>query len=188
MLLPILPSSFKFLLWTVLLVQGRERRVDLSNFPFFSATSLILPWSSPLSLHSLIFLVYWHLSVALLVAQMVKRLPTMWETRVQSLGWEDPLEKEIATHSSTLAWKIPWTRSLVGYSLWGHKESDTTLCIWFSHTSIWGSLAGLTIFQGPACNQHCEMPSPNLCSILSQYFVQYMLIYMLKYMMWVYFI
>ena len=41
--------------------------------------------------------------------QMVKRLPTMWETRVQSLGWEDPLEKEMATHSSTLAWRIPWT-------------------------------------------------------------------------------
>ena len=39
---------------------------------------------------------------------MVKLLPTMWETRVQSLGWEDPLEKEMATHSSTLAWKIPW--------------------------------------------------------------------------------
>jgi len=44
-----------------------------------------------------------------LVAQMVKPLPTMRETRVQSLGWEDLLEKEIATHSSILAWKIPWT-------------------------------------------------------------------------------
>ena len=44
-----------------------------------------------------------------LVAQMVKHLPTMWETRVQSLDWEDPLEKETATHSSILAWKIPWT-------------------------------------------------------------------------------
>ena len=43
-----------------------------------------------------------------LVAQMVKRLPTMWKTRVQSLGWEDLLEKETATHSSILAWKIPW--------------------------------------------------------------------------------
>ena len=42
-----------------------------------------------------------------LVAQMVKHLPTMWETQVQSLGWEDPLEKEMATHSSTLAWRIP---------------------------------------------------------------------------------
>ena len=43
------------------------------------------------------------------MAQTVKRLPTMWETQVRSLGWEDPLEKEMATHSSTLAWKIPWT-------------------------------------------------------------------------------
>ena len=40
---------------------------------------------------------------------MVKHLPAMRETRVQSLGWEDPLEKEVATHSSTLAWKISWT-------------------------------------------------------------------------------
>ena len=44
-----------------------------------------------------------------LVVQMVKRLPAMQETRVQSLGWEDPLEKEMAAHSSILAWKIPWT-------------------------------------------------------------------------------
>ena len=44
-----------------------------------------------------------------LVVQMVKRLPTMRETRVRSLGWEDALEKEMATHSSTLDWKIPWT-------------------------------------------------------------------------------
>ena len=43
-----------------------------------------------------------------LVAQVVKYLPTMWETWVQSLSWEDPLEKEMATHSSTLAWKIQW--------------------------------------------------------------------------------
>ena len=42
------------------------------------------------------------------MAQMVKRLPTIWETQVQSLGREDPLEKEMATHSSILAWKIPW--------------------------------------------------------------------------------
>ena len=48
-------------------------------------------------------------SMASLVAQMVKRLPTMQETRVQSLGQEDLLEEEMATHSSILAWKIPWT-------------------------------------------------------------------------------
>ena len=47
-----------------------------------------------------------------LVSQMVKHLPTMWETQVRSLGWEDPLEKEMAIHSSTLAWKIPWTEEL----------------------------------------------------------------------------
>ena len=49
------------------------------------------------------------LFMASLVAQMVKRLPAVRETWVQSLGWEDSLEKEMATHSSTLAWKIPWT-------------------------------------------------------------------------------
>ena len=43
------------------------------------------------------------------MAQTVKRLSTMWETRVQSLGWEDPLEKEMAIYSSTIAWRIPWT-------------------------------------------------------------------------------
>ena len=47
--------------------------------------------------------------LASLVAKTVKHLPAVWETWVQSLGWEDPLEKEMATHSSTLAWKIPWT-------------------------------------------------------------------------------
>ena len=47
-------------------------------------------------------------SWASLVAQLVKNLPAMWETWVQSLGWEDPLEKRKATYSSILAWKIPW--------------------------------------------------------------------------------
>jgi len=43
------------------------------------------------------------------MAQLVENLPAMWETRVQSLGWEDPLEKGKATHCSILAWRIPWT-------------------------------------------------------------------------------
>ena len=61
------------------------------------------------------------------MAQRVKRLPTMRETRVQSLGREDPLEKAMATHSSTLAWKIPWTEKPGRlYSPWGHKELDMT--------------------------------------------------------------
>ena len=49
---------------------------------------------------------------AFLVAQMVKNLPAMWETWVQSLGCEDPLEEGIASHSSILAWRIPWTEEL----------------------------------------------------------------------------
>ena len=60
------------------------------------------------------------------VAQMLKCLSAMQKTWVRSLGQEDFLEKEMATHSSTLAWKIPRMRSLVGYSPWGRKESDTT--------------------------------------------------------------
>ena len=53
-------------------------------------------------------------SWASLVAQLVKNPPAMQETWVQSLGWEDPLEKGKATHSSTLAWRIPWTVESMG--------------------------------------------------------------------------
>ena len=52
---------------------------------------------------------------------MVKNLPAMRETWVQSLGREDPLEEGMATHSSILAWRTPWTESLAGYSPWGHR-------------------------------------------------------------------
>ena len=57
---------------------------------------------------------------------MVKNLPAMQETRVPFLGQEDPLEKGMATHSSILAWEIPWTEEPGGYSPWDHKESATT--------------------------------------------------------------
>ena len=50
-----------------------------------------------------------HLLCTSLVAQMVKNLPAMQETWIQYLGWEDPLDKELITHSSILAWRIPWT-------------------------------------------------------------------------------
>ena len=56
---------------------------------------------------------------------MVKSLPAMQETQVQSLGWEDILEKEMATHSSILAWRIPWTEEPGKPSPWSHKVSDT---------------------------------------------------------------
>ena len=61
-----------------------------------------------------------------LVAQTVKHLPTMWETWVQSLGREDPLEKDMATTPVFLPGKLPGQKSLVGYSPWGCKESDMT--------------------------------------------------------------
>ena len=64
---------------------------------------------------------------ASLVAQMAKNLPAMQETQVQSLGWEDALEKGRATHSSILAWRIPWTEEPGGlYSPGGRKEWDLT--------------------------------------------------------------
>ena len=60
------------------------------------------------------------------MAQTVKDLPAMRETWVPSLGWEDPLEKGMATHSVFLPGEFHGRRSLVGYSPWGRKESDTT--------------------------------------------------------------
>ena len=63
---------------------------------------------------------------ASLMAQMVKNLPAIQETQVRFLSWEDPLKTGMATHSSILAWKIPWTEKPGGYSPWGCKESDTT--------------------------------------------------------------
>ena len=62
----------------------------------------------------------------LLVAQTVKNLLAVQETWVQSLGWEDPLEKGMATHSSILAWRMPWTEEPGGLQPWSRKESDTT--------------------------------------------------------------
>ena len=66
--------------------------------------------------------------MASLVAQRLKHLPEMQETWVRSLGWEDPPEKEMATHSSIVAWRIPWREEpgRLGYSPWGRKESDMT--------------------------------------------------------------
>ena len=57
---------------------------------------------------------------------MVKTLPAIQETQVQSLGWKDPLEKEMATFFSILPWESYGQRSLVGYSPWSHKDLDTT--------------------------------------------------------------
>ena len=60
------------------------------------------------------------------MARIVKNLLAMQETWIQSLGREDPLEKDMETHSSILAWRIPQQRSLAGYSPWDQRELDTT--------------------------------------------------------------
>ena len=67
------------------------------------------------------------LSKASLVAQMVKNPPAMWETWVQSLGWEDPLEEDMATHSSILAWRIPMDRGTWWATIHGVTKSQTLL-------------------------------------------------------------
>ena len=76
------------------------------------------------------------------MAQRLKRLPGMWETWLRSLGGEDPLEKEMATHSSILAWRIPWTEEPGGLQSTGCKESDTTEQLHFIlqkalHDQVW---------------------------------------------------
>ena len=68
---------------------------------------------------TMVYLTSPYLNRASLVAQMVKYLPAMQETQVQSLGWEDPLEKGMATHSSILAWRIPWTEEPGGLQSMG---------------------------------------------------------------------
>ena len=77
--------------------------------------------------------ILWHCLWTSLVAQMVKRLSTMREIQVRGLGWEDPLEKEMAIHSSTIAWKIPWTEEpgrlqSMGSQRVGHDWATSRSC------------------------------------------------------------
>ena len=69
-----------------------------------------------------LFVLHLYSGLTSLVAQMVKHLPTMWKTRVQSLGREDLLEKEMVTHSSILAWKIPWTEKPIRLQSMGSQR------------------------------------------------------------------
>ena len=94
----------------------------LSNIPLYICTSL---WAS-------------------LVAQRLKLLPPMRETQVRSLGWEDPLEKEMVTHSSILAWRIPWMekpgRLSMGSQRIGHDWAASLHYSFFIHSSVDGHL------------------------------------------------
>ena len=95
---------------------GQEDPLEKGKATHFSSLAWRPPWTGLMSLwpwgHKELNTTAtraFAICLASLVAQMVKRLPATWETRVQSLGQEDPLENELATHSSILAWKIPWT-------------------------------------------------------------------------------
>ena len=72
------------------------------------------------------------------MAQTVKNLPAVRETWVQSLGWEDPLQKGMATHSSILAWTIPWTEEPGRLQSMGLQESDTTETLTLQQIRRWG--------------------------------------------------
>ena len=101
------------------------------------------------------------------VAQRLKRLPEMWEMRVRSLSWEDSLEKEMAIHSSILAWRIPWReepRRLQSYNPRGPKESDMSELLHFhflynkylftkliAFSPAWIYSYGSSDFTGMAC-------------------------------------
>ena len=107
----------------------------------------IQPWYTPFPIlsafkDSFSFLKFYaELLHSSLVAHMVKHLPTMQETWVQSLGWKDPLEKKMATHSSTLAWKIPWTEEPGRLQSMGSQRVRhdwvTSLSFLHSTTSPW---------------------------------------------------
>ena len=113
-----------------------------------------------------------------LVPQMVKRLSTMRETRVQSLGWEDPLEKEMAIHSRTIAWKIPRTEEPGGLQSTGSQgvghDWATSLCSAFTFRlySPWNSpgqnagVGSLSLLQGIVPTQGSNLGLPHCRQIL----------------------
>ena len=110
-------GGFHFLFQGIFLTQGLNLHLLLGGWTVYH-------WATQeaLKVKVLVLLTLCN-PLASLVAQILKSLPTTQKMRVQSLSQEDPLEKEMSTHSSVLAWRIPWTE--VSYSLWGHKESDT---------------------------------------------------------------
>ena len=102
------------------------------------------------------------------MAQLVKNLPAMWETWVRSLGWEDPLEKGKATHSSILAWKIPWTVWSMGLQRVKHNRATELN----SASSVVCSAEGFfSVLFFPFTFQQSSMPT--LQSALSPFFLPF---------------
>ena len=101
-------------------VLGIAKQFSKAAIIFYIPTSMHPWWNLVLSVFLILAILMgiW----ASLVAQRLKRLPPMRETRVRSLGWEDPLEKEMATHSRILAWRIPWTKEPGGLQSTGSQR------------------------------------------------------------------
>ena len=98
---------------------------------------MIWSWHTPVAFYDIKSTGTWtpRITVEMEVAQMVKSLPAVRESWVQSLGWEDPLERKMATHSSIVPRKSYGWRGFTGYSPWGRKELDTTEQL--THTHRW---------------------------------------------------
>ena len=98
--------------WVIIIyMPSRPKQLSINSWTFPLNSRLVFPICTNISLFG-----------ASLVAQLVKDLPAVQETWVQSLGWEDPLEKEISTHSSILAWKISWTEEPGGLQSMGSQS------------------------------------------------------------------
>ena len=109
--------------------------------------------------YHVLFIYFYITNGASPVTQVVKNLTSMWETWVWSLGWEDPLEKEMATHSIILAWRIPWTEEPGGLQApWGCKESDTAERL-HMHNSIFMSFWGNSTLLSTGSSSFCTPPT-----------------------------
>ena len=114
---------------------------------------------------------------ASLVAQTVKHLPAMRETQVQSLSWEDPLEKEMAAHSSTLAWKIPWTEESgrlqsMGSQRVGHDWATSHLCCRACKISVSARDWTLTPCSGSSESLTTRPPRKSHCVLLYMHLIK----------------
>ena len=107
--------------WWAIVYRGGKSRTRLKQLSTHARSSKVL-WSDTL--------VMW----ASLEAQTIKNLPAMLETPVRSMGWEDPLEKGMATYSSILAWRIPWTEEPCRLQSMGSQRTGHN---WVTHTGYW---------------------------------------------------
>ena len=146
----------KFLPASIVRMGSRGSRQDIR---LLLVAYYILPFLYLLQTISLVYQQWLHLLssstiyVSSLVAQMVKRLPVMQDTPIWSLGWEDPLKKEMATHSSTLAWKIPWMEEPGGLQSTGSQR------VWHDQATSLSSFlpSFLSSFLSPLDCSHTQM-------------------------------